>query len=197
MTRPIHPFLALSLALATQAQSADCPTADALASGIRFGLSSGETETFRRLENGLVEAKFEAPDAYVSRALLGQGIYLLELVDLVDGQPDPATRATYSYPVDPSELPLPDPAGSWAAKVAVFEGGELETEHQAYSFGTETTAGFEGCSYTMIPIEIVYGSGSDRDTLHYLPELGLAYLAAATYDGSTDLFSYVSITALP
>ena len=89
-------FIALLTVLQTapMALAAECPTRDTLATGIRFTLASGETETFRTTAEGLVESLFEGPEQPANRVLLGRGVYLLELISVDNGIPDPDSRTT-------------------------------------------------------------------------------------------------------
>jgi len=190
--------LTAALQLSATAASAQCPTADNLQTGIRFTLADGETETFRKKGAAIVEAVFEYKDPPASRVLLAQGVYLLELIDLENGMPQPGTRSTYSYPMTAAEMPLPQPGGHWSVTAAVLDMGDLRRDNQVYTFGTMTQATYGACSYDMLPITITYpGDESDPiDLLHYLPGLGLSYLAESTYSGSTDRYDYIAIEAL-
>ena len=190
-------FIALLTVLQTapMALAAECPTRDTLATGIRFTLASGETETFRTTAEGLVESLFEGPEQPANRVLLGRGVYLLELIGVDSGIPDPDSRTTYSYPVKPAEMPLPEPGGRWSVTAAVLDMGELRSETQVYEFGPAATAGFGACSYEMIPVTITYpgDDSSNTDLLHYFPALGLSYLAESKYDGNLDRYDYIAI----
>lgn len=193
-------IMALSLALQTISGTAlaQCPTSEALAAGIRFGIDGGDTETFRSFAPGVIVSLYEAADPPASRVLLAQGVYLLDLIDIEDGKPQPGTRTTYSYPMKPPDMPVPQPGGSWSVTAAVFDMGDLRSEEQVYSFGAAATATYGTCRYDMVPITITYpgDTGDAVDVLHYLPSLGLSYLAQSTYDGTTDRYDYTSIEAV-
>jgi len=175
-----------------------CPTADDLDSGIRFTLATGETEIFRRHESGLIEGLFDVGSGEVLRNLLGKGVYLLEASVLKDGVIDPASRLTYSYPLPPDSLPLPQPGGGWSVSVTLLEGTALSTEAQDYRFGAATVQGFGACSYAMIPITVRYPGveGGQRDVVHYLPDLGISYLAEYHDSETNDIYVYTQIEAM-
>jgi len=174
---------------------ADCPDKANLATGIRFGIDGGDSETFRTRVPGVIAATYSEAQTPVSRVLLGQGVYLLELIDLENGAPVPGTRTTYSYPSKPADLPVPQSGGNWSVTAAVFDRGELRSETQSYRFGPLTQVSYGACRYDMFTIEITYPDEREitKDLLHYLPALGLSYLAKATYDNTTDTYKYISI----
>lgn len=189
--------------LAAPSGAAACPTGADLAGGIRLTDPDGITETFRQVQPGIVQGSYTLDDTTTVRNLLGQGVYLLEVVDLENGVPQPETRATYSFPLSPPEMPQPRPGGGWSTKVASLVQGAFETETQEYRFGALTTIAFGGCVYDMIPVEVRFPPDpSDYvDTAHFLPELGFSYLAesAFTENGVRDVqsYRYVTIEAIP
>lgn len=196
--------LAVILAASPALAQAQCPTAEDLTKGIRFEIEGGDRETYRSFASGVIAATYESSEPPASRVLLAQGVYLLELVDLAEGPvgPDsrvqPGSRTTYSYPMKAPDMPVPAPGGSWQVTAAMLSQGEIGSEKQHYGFGAMTRISFGACAYDMFPIEITYPGedGGTVDLLHYLPALGLSYLAASTYDGSTDRYNYIAIEAL-
>jgi len=190
--------LALGVMMAPVVALANCPTNADMATGVRFTVDTVDTETFRAVRPGVVEAIYQSQD-YAARNLLGQGIYLLELVDLVNGDPDLNTRVTYAFAETAEDLPVPAANSTLTFKVLVSEGGSFETESQSYTMGAATAVSFGACSYDMIPIEVRYSPDEDNtvDVLHYLPELGFAYFAESRYgEGERDVFSYQTIEAV-
>lgn len=186
----------LSLILAQPALAEECPTrADLAQTGIRFDIEGGEWEVFRAFGDGVVSSLYHGADTGEPlRVLLGQGVYLLETADLKGGTPDPATRYTYSYPMPPAEMPLPTPGGRFAVSAAVMGDGDLRREDQAYTFGPEIQATFGTCSYRAMEITITYdGDDSTRDTLLYLPDLGISYLSGSVYPDGRDSYTYLAI----
>lgn len=186
-------FVAISL-LSTQSALA-CPVSGDLATGIRFGVDDGDFETFRQMRPGVIESTFVAADGTVYRNLLGQGIYLLEWTDIVEGKPDMDSRSVYAFAMTPETLPLPEPGGFANLGVLVNAGGTLEQEMQMYSFGEASEITFGECRYAMIPIEVRYApdNGQGLTVLNYLPDLGLAYFTESTANGQTDTYTYHSI----
>lgn len=192
---PLTALLLAATGIAGGAQ-AGCPTGADMTSGVTFRLSTGETESFRRLDNGLIQGLFAYEPDQASRTLLARGIYLLEVVTLENGKPDFTTRTTYSFPQPPSELPLPASGGEWSVTAATYGEGHIATERQHYAFGEMTRQSYGACSYDMIPITIRYPELDDEqrhDVLHFLPELGLSYLAEFHDKDGSDIYDYISI----
>jgi hypothetical protein len=191
-------FLICAGLMCPVAALAQCPTVADMQTGIRFSVDHTDSETFRTLGPGLVEAIYRYEDGYSVRSLLGQGVYLLELVDLVDGAPDISTRTTYGFPQNAEDLPVPQPGASLSFDVVMNEAGSLNRDTQVYSVGSETVQVFGTCQYRMLPIEVRYPLMDETtvDLLHYLPELGLAYLAGGTYEDGSSVYTYHAIEAV-
>ena len=191
MIRILLPLIAL-----TGAAEAACPTADDMTRGIKFTSASGEYEAFHSVGADMVEGMFGLDSHQGSRTMLARGLYLVEVVAIENGKADPATRSTYSFPLPPSEMPLPVPDGGWSVTVATFADGRIGSEKQIYSFGQLTRQTYQACSYDMMPITIRYPDENDpqrRDVLHYLPELGISYLAEFHDRDASDIYDYISI----
>ncbi|MCB1333218.1 MAG: hypothetical protein KDK26_06090 [Roseivivax sp.] len=190
--------VALCLAAPLAAQTPPCPTAEDLATGIRFRIEGGDTETFRRHERpGVIEALFQAHDGYASRVLLGQGLYLLELIELENGVLVPASRTTYGFPQAPDAMPVPVPGGGWTVRVGSLTEAGTDSDTQTYSFGPMTEYSFGACTYRMIPVHLRYASDAElMDVLHYLPDLGISFLSESRYTGGSDSYRYYSVEAL-
>lgn len=190
------PLLAM---LAGGAAARECPTAEDLAGGIRFHEATGETETFHRLPNGMVRSLYDLGDGDGSQATLAKGVYLVELIDRHGGEAVPGSRVTYVFPEKDGPLPDPAPGMRWDTEVVSFEGGRFTTEPQSYRVGDETTQTYGGCAYAVIPIEIHYAApdqGGVYDVLHYLPALGISYLAEYHDEDNDTVYIYVNIEAL-
>lgn len=187
----------LALTLCPIAALADCPTGENLNNGIRFQVIGGDNEVFRTHGTpGVVEAFYNASDGYTTRTLLGQGVYLLEVLDFENNEPVPDSRSTYGFPTTPAEMPLPKPFGGWAVKVGTLNSDGPGSEVQSYSFGDMTEYSFGACTYQMIPVHIRYEDDEAVDVLHYLPQLGLSYLAEVRSVDGTDVYSYYQIEAV-
>ncbi|WP_323766613.1 hypothetical protein [Antarctobacter sp.] len=188
---------ALSLVLAPPAL-ADCPVAADLDAGIRFTVDGVDTEEYRRSGPGVVESLYISADGAISRSLLAQGIYLIELVDMVDGSPDQDTRTTYAFPGRAEDLALPASGQQVVYDLAVNTLGDLRKERQTYDFGQAGILNFGACEYEMIPIEIRYDpdeSGS-VDLLYYLPGLGFSYYAGSDHADGSDRYMYSNIEVI-
>ncbi|MDQ2095214.1 hypothetical protein [Rhodalgimonas zhirmunskyi] len=196
--KPICYLATLGLmASAPPALAGTCPTRDDLdRSGIHFDVADGAYEVFRTHTDGILSSLyFEGEDAAPLRVLLAQGIYLLETADMDTrtGTPDPASRVTYAFPMAAPKMPLPTPGGAFSVSAAVMENGDIRREDQTYTFGPETQIIFGPCTYKAIEIKITYPGEDSSDTLTYLPDLGLAYLSSATYDGNTETYTYLAV----
>jgi hypothetical protein len=190
---------ALTLCAAAERASA-CPTAADLDTGIRFDLASDEWEVFTRTADGLVQADFHYGDGEGTRVVLAKGLYLLQIVDF-DGQGQIAdTRQNFSYPLRPAEMPDPQPQGGWSVTAAILGPDGLSEEAQVYRFGDWTQQTYGACSYEMMPITIDYPvTGDDtvsRDFIHWLPELGLSYLAGFEDSEGRESYDYIGVRVL-
>ncbi|MEM7440767.1 MAG: hypothetical protein AAF393_14295 [Pseudomonadota bacterium] len=190
----------LFLLLTTSTGWANCPTKEDMKSGIRFDVDENEYEIFRTVSNHVIEAKFHLEDGTIFRNLLGQGIYLLEVVDIENDSPVPSSRSTYTFPLAPVDLPLPTPGATWKTGVAILAPDGFDAEEQIYTFGEWTETNFGACTYKSMPISITYATQEEdlgtKDTLNWLPDLGISYLMA-THDGSeTTTYTYKSLRAV-
>jgi len=191
---------AFSACAAGAAAQTACPTGADVDRGVRFHLATGETEVFRRLDSGIIESHFAYDGENSLRLLLAKGIYLLEVVEFNNEAAVSGSRVTYGFPLAPAEMPEPTAGGGWTVTVARLERGSLDSETQSYSFGNPTTQTYGACTYSMLPIEISYPLDTDSkrlDVLHYLPDLGLSYLAGFSDSESTVTNTYTAIEALP
>ncbi|MGP6086897.1 hypothetical protein [Antarctobacter jejuensis] len=165
-----------------------CPVADDMGKGIRFTVDGTDTEEYRRQSAGLIEVLYITAQGDVTRNLLGQGVYLLEYVDVIDGTPDLSTRTTYAFPGKPEDLKVPEPGASVTYDVVVNYAGDLDKEQQIYSFGQKSLLNFGACEYEMIVAEVRYSPDETEtiDYLYYLPEFGFAYYVGSdSVDGAT------------
>ena len=79
---------------------------------------------------------------------------------------------------------------------ATLHDGRIDSEAQDYSFGAIDSRDYGGCSYAMMEITIRYPNEDDplrRDVLHYLPDLGLSYLAEYHDKDGSDVYDYIKI----
>lgn len=172
-----------------------CPVVGDLNTGIRFTVDGVDSEQFRRIGPSMIESIFTTADGVASRSLLAQGIYLVELGDLVDGEPDLSTRTTYAFPDRAENLALPVPNGEVTYNITVNNNGDFTPEQHFYTFGESHLINFGACEYEMIPIEIRYDQ-PDSDTvdlLYYMPALELSYYAGTDYPDGSDRYIYTNI----
>jgi hypothetical protein len=190
-------FLATCLALPGTGAIA-CPVADDLNKGIRFTVDGVDTEVYRRTGPSMVEAIYKTEDGTETRSLLARGIYLVELVDLLDGVPDPDTRTTYAFPQRADALVDPAQGQSVTYDIAINYGGDFESERQIYQFGQAFTINYGACEYEVIEIEIRYepDDSGTVDLLHYFPALGFSYYAGSDYPDGSDRYAYSNIEVI-
>lgn len=191
-------FALLVACLAPAAAMAACPTGDDLKTGIRFATSGGDTEEFSRFTEDTVASHYYVGGVLDSRVLLARGLYLSEYLVMKDGQPDLETRSTYVFPMAPGDMPLPAPGGVFSVNITVNDAGALYGETDIYTSGQETQVRFGSCAYRMIPVEFRFEPDETNsvELLHWLPDLGLSYLAKSTSPDGNDTYSYISIEAM-
>jgi hypothetical protein len=170
-----------------------CPVGDDLSAGIRLLDDDGISETYRRSSPDLIELTVDYGDGYSDRIQLARGVYVLEVVELYEGQPEPGSTSTYAYPVAPEAMPVPAAGDVWRTRV-VIDGAEPDKMTASWGDARQMTYG--ECSYTVIPGEIVF-TGTDYrhvEGLHYLPELGLAYMSFFSSDDGDTMDEYVIVS---
>lgn len=135
---------------------------------------------------GVIRSVYLGADGESYQTLLGQGIYWLQNVDIEDSKLLFYTRTTNSYPMKPSEMPLPSPGEGWSTDYAfVDETGDVSTRFQSTVFGEATRLTIGACDYDMIPVAIDYPSDNYNEVMLYVPELGIALWANAKREGET------------
>ncbi|MEL7100562.1 MAG: hypothetical protein AAGM84_17180 [Pseudomonadota bacterium] len=178
---------------------ATCPQAGALATGIKVTLSDGSAETFKSIGPGRVENYTDAGKPDGNYNILAQGIYLRATSQLSDGIVDSSSRITYNFPLADDQMPLPVPGGRWDVEVAVLEGGSIDSEIHAISFGQNARYTIGACGYDMIPVVIRIGPEDDwiEETLYYLPTLEIAlYSKYDAIDEPEEVYVYTGIEAM-
>ncbi len=183
--------LFLACVIATPAM-ASCPVGADLASGIRLVQADGTTDDYRALRPGVVETISTYTDGYVARTLLGQGIYVLEVADVVDGSVDPYTQAVFAFRMAASDMPLPDPNTQMKFGTTVRDGGGLYPENIVIDWGDRAAVTYGKCSYAMIPGTFSHTSDDydHQEVVHYLPELGISVLHSYFDDEMTEADIY-------
>ena len=156
---------------------AGCPVAADLDSGVRLLYENGTAELYRQQRPAVVAMTSTFSDGYESRAMLGQGVYLLEVVDLVAGEADPSSRVTYAFDMTPDAMPVPSPGAKWRARTIV---DRMDQEKLTASWDDAAKMVFGECAYTVIAGTMHYAAAdySYTERLHFFPDLGFAYLAS-------------------
>ncbi len=168
-------WLALQAGMAMA--QAGCPTAADLARGIRIDFADGSFETYRDTGAGVVVVDGADPEGFGYQMELGHGIHLLSYVNVNDGVVDDTSRISYDYGRAVGELPLPEAGGRWSSPVTVNDQYGPRSEPQTHQWSQISTVDIGGCSYDMIEAIIGYKTGDGyRESVEYLPELGLGYL---------------------
>lgn len=171
--------IALTIGLFPAVALADCPTADDVERGVRFTASNGNTDTYRRTGDGVIEADFRDAGGQGTRVTLAKGIYILSFSRASGSEIDARSTSRWSYP----EADFPDPVaeGGWDVEAIVASPDGTETQSQKIRFGEPTEMTFGDCTYEMLPIEAEFRAETFNyfDRLHYFPSLGIAYVAAS------------------
>jgi hypothetical protein len=189
-------LMVLAAALACPVAAwAECPTRADLERGVTISYDDGATELYQRTGPNIVTAFYRAPDGVSTASLLAQGVYLVQTIDMIDGAPDAGSRATYTYPLSPGEMPMPEPGGFWQADVLYFDRSEALTVLHDMTFGAETTLTIGPCRYRMVPIEVRYEG--DGEVLHYMPDLGIAPIGAWGVGENREMMVYSGLEARP
>ncbi|RBW42014.1 hypothetical protein DS901_14845 [Loktanella sp. D2R18] len=176
---------------------ADCPVAADLAAGITFQMGPDVSETYQMLSADQVALTSTYSDGYVSRALLGQGVYLLEFVEIDNGVPALDTRVDYVFSILPDEMPAPEPGGVFLGRMTVSDSAGTYEDKVVARWGALEQRTYGDCTYDMIAGTLASsGDGYPyEEGIHYLPELGIGYLA--TYlDVETDEMDVYEVTGI-
>ncbi|WP_342076574.1 hypothetical protein [Yoonia sp. SS1-5] len=149
-----------------------------LEQGIVLTQPDGRQETFRAQGNGIVEAIAHFPDGHVIRTLLGQGVYVLELADMADGQVDPASRTTFAFRDQAATLPVPVAGEYREFETVVSDGVGPYAETILLRWAGVTDITYGDCTYRMIPGTFEHQSADywHREVVYYLPALGFGIL---------------------
>lgn len=185
----------LALFLMASGAFAGCPTNEDLTGGIEFRVGKKEREVFHLLDNGLVHSKFYQENGEWYRFHLIHGVYPVEFAHTSNGKIDTQTRTTYVYRAKRDKLPL-RPNSKWKGKVKTLSRGGNAAENHKYIFGKETKITYGKCSYSMIPFKFIVNDLDDEAyVMHYLPELGISYVAISDVSDPVK-HNYHSIRAL-
>lgn len=171
---------------------AECPTGADLATGIRVIDSDGATDTYKTNGENMVESQYRFEPGEGARSLLAQGVYMVLAQDIENGEITAGTRSTFTYPLAPGQMPVPEAGGQWVADVVTLDSDGMSTTTHQMNFGAETQFAIGACSYRMIPIEVRYDE-DDGELLYYLPELGFALLGGFGVGANRETYTYTKI----
>ncbi|MCF2905421.1 hypothetical protein L0666_10505 [Octadecabacter sp. CECT 8868] len=185
--------------LAAAPALADCPVAADLETGIRVTESDGTTNTFRLIDDGIVQNDGVATDGYTYRNLLAQGTHLIGLSDTENGNDIPDTVRTMTYAFAPAGMPIPEASSSRSYQTTVTSPTSVYPETQTQAWGAMTTLTIGDCTYDMIPGKLTY-TNTDYvvyEGLYYLPDVGLGLLHSYQIQGDpVDRYQAIKIEAL-
>ncbi|CUH75331.1 hypothetical protein [Tropicibacter naphthalenivorans] len=183
------------LALLPGAALAQCPTAADLETGIRFQVDENDIEIFTNLTEDVVQSDFwaggEPMEGSVSQ--YSRTGYLLQFVSREGGEIKPEWRTTYAFPYAPGDLPVLQPGDSFQWDVMMRNQDGLMKENHLFEVQAPVQRTYGNCTYEVIPYSVTYVDGSDKpnkDTMDYLPGLGVTLWVETTWDGTTDVMEY-------
>lgn len=192
----LRPFLAALALFPLAAGAQDCPTAADLDDGIRFELTNGEAEEFKRHPDGRVASVFYTGGEPVTLLMLYHGLYLSEVIDIENYALVPGSESIYTYSLAPEDLPLPRDGASFTAEATVREGDEVFRESHIHKFGERSITVFGDCAYRSLPVSVEYVPDDNHaiDHLLWLPDLGVSLLVRAVDDDGADRYTYLTVS---
>ena len=178
---------------------ADCPIADDLSDGIQFTLAGGkETDVYRHGSRGVIEMYTTYADGLTERTLLGEGVYMLEVVNTNDGQPDPASRVTFDFQQPPQAMANPKPHMRIKLDLETRVGTDAPTTQETLTvqWGAISEVTYGSCIYRRIPGTFQYEHSGNSAILYryFLPDLGIS--VPFKIENGVNLFAIESISAL-
>ncbi|WP_157033222.1 hypothetical protein [Loktanella sp. S4079] len=174
----------LGLLMAPASAWAACPNSADLNNGIQLVQSDGLVEVFRSAADDYVQVDVVLPDGEQTQYVLARGVYLVERAAFDDGEVDPTSRVTNEFETPAARLPLPQAGTEFRGNQRVHEIYQTYDEKVHVQWQDAVSMNFGRCSYTVIPghVEYVNSRTSYTEGLHYLPQLGLAYVSS--YQGA-------------
>jgi hypothetical protein len=174
--------------------SAACLTAADLEAGVRVEFSNDDWTTLRSLGEGIVEFEEYYADAGFSSRYLGYlGLYILSGVERITAGPErPNQRTRRVYPLDPTELPVPEPDGEgWTGVVSQsFYDGTLPVTQDwtiDVRFLPVGPLALPGCTYEAVGVRVLQTYAPEDWSYEmlqlYLPALGSAFVIASRESG--------------
>lgn len=183
--------LILILCLLPATAVAECPVPGDLAKGIIATSTNGGMELFEAARPGVVTSTYMENGEPLSQSLLGQGVYLLQSINLEDGRPTLGNKLSYAYPMAPKDMPLPTAGGKWDVSTLMDDYGDFKKSVVNYKFSKEREITIGDCSYSGFEVSVQYSEGIDyQETLDYLPDLGISLITAyIESDGTVDRYT--------
>jgi len=193
--------LACTLAAALAGPAlANCPgPADAAGAGVVLTYDDGSTTRLRLLADGVVEdlTWYGDPDGDGYLVVALYGLYTLDDVGLVDGQPDEEVREVQTFADPLKALPKPQPRLDWTGKARVVAGTSPAFDRDvSLVVGTPGRVEYGGCAYESFPATVRHRDFEADVVIRfdYLPALGIAVLRAlGDHGGDEDSYNPVSI----
>ena len=176
-----------------------CPTAvDLDGAGIRFANPQGETVTHTRLDPMRVQTDWSAGDAYVSRAILVQGVFVETLVDLTNGVVEPGSQGIYERSERPEALPLPVPGLTWTGRQVYRDRDGPVDETLDITVGDAIKVRFGDCTYDALPVTMAYRGpdGGYSENVQYFPSLGTSLLVGGRDQVGPYSYGYASVSVV-
>lgn len=199
MTRRTLPTLAAAACL-LPAVALACPDS----------LEDSEAGVVVRYDDGVIARLSRDADAMVTedvryassddgyRTVALHGLFMIEDVDIEDGEAVAASQERQSFPEGLELLPDPETGLNWSGTVTV-EIADLDPMERRISLGIgsrgEVMIG--NCEYEAWPATLRYEDEGEQTVLGYdfLPALGIAILrSSADIDGEADLYTPVAIS---
>lgn len=193
----MRPFVLIPLLFAAPVW-ADCPVGSDLETGIIFTSEIGEREVFTAQANGVVQQDIAGQSNTTYRTLLGQGVHVIQFSDLTDGTLNFDSIVNTAYPVNASDLPIPEPGARFDFDTTVNAYGDFYAETQTQRWGNPISYTTGSCTFTALPGKIQYTSDGfiiTEDVL-YLPDLGLSLLVGyQDSESDKEIYRYVNAEA--
>ncbi|NSX54399.1 hypothetical protein [Parasulfitobacter algicola] len=191
-------FIALCSCLSVASLShAECVTAADMANGIIVKLDDGSTEHHRTKRPDLVEVIWTPAEEDPSSILYGKGIYLLQMVSVIDGVTDVSSRVTIGYDKSVADLVVLPSNGQLTEqtfKYSPYTGFVRETI--TYMFSDPAEIQVAGCTYLaqLINVIAVEDSTTFEQNIVYVPSLGTSFITS--YRSDNEEFYDINIQSI-
>ncbi len=165
-----------------------CPTIDDLGRGIEFRTANGDVEIHKQLRPDWMTLNVSFADGDGSLLEMYHGIYLLTVIPIEGGFPQPASRETYATVNELAQWDVPRPDATWENTTP--GGGRAAS-------GPLGTTMIAGCRYDSFEVVLQFNDDDTyKEVYTYLPELGVGLLVKTEASDRTDTYSYISVKAM-